>query len=411
MSRSWVVVFVAIALPVLIVGCGGGGGGSSGDGAEGGDQGGLVTIQGNVDLGDVPADEAEILLDGQPINAAIGDDGSFILAGIPEGDHIIQVVSRDGMRGGAARVRARGRRVRLTRPIDLHATGQIVGIVVKRENGKEERVAGVEVIARADVVWIQTPEGRREIRPRRAAAEGGGDATALIYPPPPDSEGPTYSAFTDDDGAYQMKGVEPGQYLVTCALAGYRPAQAWVHVSANRTAVADLVLLPEVTPGIATISGTVSGRSSDGSAAPIAGAEVVVLLRQPWRPCCGGEPISVVDSTEADEGDEEASEVVVGPDIVFQRFRTLTDEQGHYTLNVPAGEGTAMAWARGYRRAVRRLTLQGGSSVVVDFVLEKANVKPPAPPEPPGPPIGPPEPLRPPNGSNPTEPPAPPSID
>ena len=102
MSRtSWAVV-AAIALPILLIGCGGGGGGSSGNGGQADTQG-LVNVQGIADLGGVPPDDAQILLDGQPLDIQINDDGSFTIPDIPEGEHTIQIVTRDGMRGGHGR--------------------------------------------------------------------------------------------------------------------------------------------------------------------------------------------------------------------------------------------------------------------------------------------------------------------
>ncbi len=379
MFSRWPAIAVAALLPLLIVGCGGGGSGGGEQQGGASDESQMVTVQGSVDLGGVDPDETQLLLDGRPLDVEIDEDGNFVVPGIPEGEHVLQVVTRDGMRGGAVRFVARpGLHVRLEQPIDLEATGQIVGIVVKRDGDVEERVAGVEVVARSDLVWIQVPDGRRALRPRRAGASEDGDEASLIFPPPPDIEGNTYSAFTDEDGTYQIKGVEPGAYLVTCALAGYEPAQAWVYVEANRTAVADLVLVPAVEPGVATLTGTVSGRSSEGEVKPLEGAEVLVTLDTPWRPPRRGpRPIPVVGILPAHEHGED---VVEGPDVAFREFRTLTDANGHYTLNVPAGHATVLVWAEGYATAMKRTTLQAGATVVLDFVLDEIQW-PPLPPD------------------------------
>lgn len=84
----------------------------------------------------------------------------------------------------------------------------------------------------------------------------------------------SYSATTDDSGAFTIADVAEGDYTATASLAGYTSASTSVSVAADVTGVA-LTLSPVVT----TVSGIITKYNSDNSTSPLANATVVLRER------------------------------------------------------------------------------------------------------------------------------------
>ena len=84
----------------------------------------------------------------------------------------------------------------------------------------------------------------------------------------------SYSATTDDSGAFTIADVPEGEYTATASLAGYTSASTSVSVAADVTGVA-LTLSPVVT----TVSGIITKYNSDSSTSPLANATVVLRER------------------------------------------------------------------------------------------------------------------------------------
>ncbi|MBC7287498.1 MAG: carboxypeptidase regulatory-like domain-containing protein, partial [Armatimonadetes bacterium] len=244
-------------------------------------------------------------------------------------------------------------------PIEPDATGSIAGRVFKLENGAQVPAAGVEVVACGSLNWVGEGD-EPEIRPDNGAE-------ALIFPPPDAARMPeVYVAVTDENGDYVIKGVEPGDYLVTAVMAGYEPAQAWVTVGPGERVDLELVLKPseEGKPSWATISGTVTA-SADAGGQPVANGLVVAELGEPWI----WEPpvyeLPVLRGSEA--GSSVRAKV---PDLQLSTYYTRTDQQGHYELSVPPGTITVSAWAKGLSAASQTLSVAAGQKAVVDFALK-----------------------------------------
>lgn len=375
----------------LAAGCGGGGGGgSSNDGGLGGSsQAG--TLQASVDLSGWSPSSLQILIDGKPVEAAVGDDGSFTVAGLPPGEHVVDVIADGGFVAGRSTFVITPGQTTEIPPIDLRGAGQIAGLVSKKTSAGLEPLPGVEVVARGDVVVILGNDGPT------LAPEDGGAGQPLIYPPPP---GVTYSAFTDESGSYVMKGVQPGSYFVTVVVPGLTPGYAYVTVQAGHTTPCDFILEPAIEPGIGTVRGTVVEAVSDPTVVPtpIAGAEVVVMMDERIVLVPGPEPSQPADGDLPDD-------VPMPPPIWWNTYRTLTDRNGEYSLNVPSGYGKIFVWAEGYEPAFDRLTVYPGQTTVKDFALKRLEL----PPLPPGP-WPPEEPPSPPPEEPDTGPPPPPSM-
>ena len=352
MRQAWRALgLVAAGALLVLAGCSGSGGTTH-------TQGGVV--RGTVNLGGASPASLNVLVDGRPVNVHIGSNGAFAVPGLPAGEHVVDVVSDDGMNAGRATVVADdGSTVDIEDPIDLEGAGQIAGFVVKQIDGAEEPLAKVEVVARGGLVWIMTGGGQTLTK------EGSTDAQPLIYPPPEGEGEETYSAFTGDDGSYLMKGVKPGSYLVAVTVPGLTVGEAWVYVDANRTAVADLQLREAIEPGVGTIEGTVTGQPASGDPVALEGA--VVSLSYPDG---GYEPASTAPAIlgTAQAGDPGQGDVMP-PDIIWEEFRTLTDQAGHYSLNVPSGYASVSAWADGYSWEGADVTIQPRETLTQDFLL------------------------------------------
>jgi hypothetical protein len=340
---------------IWLAGCGGGGGGPGKQPTAG-----AGTIQGSVQLAGQDPQNLQVMVDGVQTDATVGADGRFVVRGVRPGRHRVQVISRDGLTAGDAEVDVDPDEPADTGPIQLYRAGRITGMVFKEEQGQRTPLAGVEVVAQGEVPIVMQGSS--------AAPE------PLIYPPP-DFKGPTYSAFTDQDGVYDMRGVNPGPYLVAVVVPGLEAGEAYVWVEPGQTTVADFVLRPAIEPGVGTVQGTVRGESpasapaQAGSPIPLEGAEVVVRLGQPWKPPRPGpEPIPILrPGRPRAQQTENARPVPIGR---WGIFRTLTDKEGHYSLNVPSGHGEMGVWKDGYQPEQRAVDILPNQVRVEDFLLK-----------------------------------------
>ena len=364
LKRNMWVAGAAILFVALLAGCGGGGGPEAPATSETG------TVGGSVDLAGNPADDYAVLVDGIPTEAEIDPGGSFEVSGVPEGEHAIDVVRNDGLESGRATVVvAAGQRAQISDQILLWPAGQICGIVVKIENGIVEPLAGVQVVARSDLVWIQTEDGVR-----LGPAEGPDDAP-LVYPPPP---GVTYSAFTNESGSYCMKGVRPGPYLVVVAVPGLTLGRAYVFVRPYHTAVADFQLRPVTPPPVGTVMGTVRGAGPNGAVHPLVGALVTIFCNN-WQPVPPIDPAPVIGAGAGEL--PPGTDTVVPPEIVWKAFRTLTNREGRYWLTVPSGPAVMAVWKRFYAPQKREMQVPNGGTIIENFLLRLLDniTLPPAP--------------------------------
>jgi len=363
MHRFWVVAIVALAL--VLAGCGGGGGPEAPATSE------TRTVAGTVDLAGNSADDYAVLVDGIPAEADVGPNGSFEVSGVPEGEHAIDVVRNDGLESGRATVVVEvGQQSQIADEILLRPAGQICGIVVKIENGTVEPLAGVQVIARSDLIWIQTDEGVH-----LGPADGPNDVP-LIYPPPP---GVTYSAFTDESGSYCMKGVRPGPYLVVVAVPGLTLGRAYVFVRPYHTTVADFQLRPITPPPVGTVMGTVRGAGPSGEVHPLVGALVTIFCNN-WQPVTPIDPAPVIGAAAGEL--PPGTDTVVPPEIVWEAFRTLTNREGRYWLTVPSGPAVMAVWKRFYAPQKREIQVPNGGTIIENFLLRMIdNITPPPVPD------------------------------
>lgn len=377
--RASSLLFLLVGVVALgIIGCGGGG--SSTPPPEN-----TADIRGQVRTAGGAAGY-EVLLDGQPVPGALRPDGSYVIEGVAPGEHRIAVIGEDGMTGGYCTVEVREGQVAEAPVIVPELGGQIVGMVTVRDEGGLRALPGVEVTAQPATIM-----------PMPADVSG-----PELYPPPePPDDLPTFSTFTDDHGSFLIGAVPEGQYVVTVIVPDMVGTWRWVWVNAGHTAVADFELRPAIEPGVGTVQGRVVG-VRDGERVPLEGARVTIFSEEPWWPI-GPIEMPAIDSRPAEEGVEEGDEgepVAPDPDTIcppyFEGLSTLTDAQGRYVLNAPAGYASIEVWMPGYEPAWREIVIRAGQTLTASFALTPWGDDWPPPP-------GVPEP-----GPEPGEPPAPP---
>jgi hypothetical protein len=368
----------------MLAGCGGGGGSSTVTG--GGTTASVGTLSAKVTTAGVAVSTLQVSVDGQPVTAPIGADGSFTVPGLPPGDHVVDVIENGGMKAGRAIFTIiAGGTATLPVPIPLTGSGLITGLVTSRAGmGPSTPMLGVEVTARSGLIPMMGSDGSTTI------GSATNPTAPLIYPPPP---GETYTAVTADDGSYKMSGVASGPYLVSVVVPGFKPAYAWVFVTADATVTADFALEAVVAPGVGTVAGTVTGTKIDGTTAPIEGATVIIAMGTAWIP-----PAPLPAPMMSVGVMQTRPTIMPPPDVEMKVFRTLTDASGHYSLTVPAGAGKAMAWAQGYGPGNQAITVTADATLPLDFLLKELDNVPPAPPPVPGP-VPPPPPPPPPGGT------------
>jgi len=360
--RSALLVLAVLSLVVVMAGCGG----SSGQAVTPEPQGGVIT--GQITNTDGAADSYSIYVDGQLMQAKPARDGSFRIENVPEGDHVVSFVGENRMSGAYVNCRTRAGQETTVGDVETVVGGQIVGMVTQiEEGGGLKPLAGVEVIADPDVYWIQDDDGTPPVPGEK------------VYPlPPRDGSAVQFRAFTDERGSYLMPAVPSGSYVVTVNVPGLEQGVNWAWVEAGRTAVADFQMRKAIDPGVGVVSGTVYGVSSDSDArVPIAGATVEIMTDGgPWRPIPPDEPVRPMQRDGA---------AIAPPPYEFEVFRTLTDAEGHYSLNVPSGHLNIFVWAEGYEVEFEWFTLRADERVTKNFVLKEWDF----PPVPPGPGPGP----------------------
>jgi len=289
-------------------------------------------------------------------------DGSFVINGVPPGEHRVAVVEAGGMSGAYVTVIVDPGEDEVIPPVRPELGGQIVGMVTVHDEDGVRVLPGVEVTAQPayDIVM--------------GAAAKDEDST---FPLP---ELPSFSGFTDENGSYILPAVPTGEYVVTVAAPEYTENYQWVWVEAGHTAVADFELRPAIDPGVGTVRGRVMADTEDGLQ-PVVGALVSIYSEEVWYPvgppCIdndGGEE-NGGGSNEGDPGDDG----VVDPDHPapdeipcpwFYGVSTLTDSQGNYSLNAPAGYASIEVFASEYMSVWEEIVIRADQVLERNYTLE-----------------------------------------
>lgn len=352
MRASSLLLLLVGVIGLGLVGCGGSG--SSNPPPQD-----TTAIQGQVN---VAGDAAgyELLLDGQPVPGVLEADGTYRIDGVAAGEHRIAIVGADGMTGGYTTVVARDGEVVEAPEIAPTLGGQIVGMVTVREEGGLRALAGVEVTAQPARMMIMNEDG----------------TAPDVYPPPePPEDLPTFSTFTNDAGSFLIGAVPEGEYVVTVVQPDMEGTWQWVWVSAGHTAVADFELRPAIEPGVGTVEGRVVGLV-DGERVALEGARVTIYCEDWWGPAGPIEMPEINTGPAQDEGGEGGGSVEPSPPDpgmiappYFDALSTLTNAEGHYTLNAPAGYASIEVWMPDYESAWQEIVIRAGEILTVSFGL------------------------------------------
>lgn len=355
--RAALGLVVALALVVAIpfvTGCGGGG---TND---------VVDPQGNTITGKVDTAggaEYDVMLDGSPVPDAMRADGTYLIEGVPPGDHRVAVIERGTNSGGYVSVEVRDGEDATAPDITPELGGQIVGMVTVDGDDGIHALGGVEVVAvRSDMIVIMSKPTQDGVAPS-------------IYPPEPL---PEFSTFTGDDGSYRIPAVPEGEYTVTVALPEYEQGWQWVWVGAGQTAAADFRLRAAVDPGVGTVEGRVMG-VGDKAGEPVEGAMVSIYSDVPWQPigpicppgggCVDGDPGEDPAPSSKPDGPAPPEDIGMMPPPWFDGVSTLTDADGRYSLNAPAGYGSIDVWAPDFEPAWGEITIEANQTQTRNFEL------------------------------------------
>lgn len=305
--------------------------------------GGAVAQLDNLFGGDTE-DNANVLLDGQVIRTVSRGTSELRLRGLPEGRHLLQVVSSE-FRG-------------VVRLIDVDADSDL-------QLGRLEAEDGGLVRGR---VTVRDTDGsvRAAARVPVYAIPGGAVNVAAGQPvtaiPP---AGTHYVVYTDGNGNYELSAMTPGDYLVTATVAGYMADVQLVEglQATQRQRNTDLELLQDASVATGQAAGVASGRTGGGSMS-LGGASLRARLGGGYAP---GIPQASIDRIETRYG----AALRAAPWFRWQVLSTLADSGGSYALPLPPGTPRIDCFAYGYQPAFREPAIVAGQTTQADFTLEQ----------------------------------------
>jgi hypothetical protein len=369
-STVLVALLVAAVLAVTLTGCGGGGGST----------GTTPTVSGAA-TGKVQGASAasfKLVLDGHTLTAAPSANGAFTIPDLPPGNHNLAVVGAGGMVGAhCAFVVTSGQTVNLG---DIAPTegGQIAGMVSSVDDqGNLTPRAGVTVMADPNPIYYGDGGGVVGGGTGSGGTGTGGPITPQSRGVAKQADTVALTAVTAANGSYLIPAVAAGGYVVTVNVPGLEQGVSYAYVSAGQTSACDFKLKTAVQPGVGTVSGTVLGQIPSGASpppgtpttAPLVGAWVSISTDTPWQPIGPPIPMPLPTPLMGMPSMPPGAISIMPPLYRFNTFTTLTDQSGHYALNVPSGHLTITVWAENYAPADEAFTLQPDETQTKDFTL------------------------------------------
>lgn len=299
--------------------------------------------------------------------------GSYTVSALPVGDYLV-TISKAGYQECSLELAVEAG---ATTPGDAALapdvaaeTGALSGTVYLRmDSGDPTPLAGV-------LVRVTPKDEPVEIQPLPDdAIDEDGDVVDLypddsdVPPPPPpplksgDSTMPVrfsdeYYAFSDENGQYSIDGIPAGEYTAMAVRPGLQPDRQPVTITANAVATQDFILTL-ITPKFGVIEGTVTDAATKS---PVVGASVRAII--------GPSPLPA-DRSPGQRG-EAGEGGVISPDPGHCVMFAITDENGHYSLKVPAVARGVVVRAEGYQPKRVEITLVPGQTLVVDVELTPA---------------------------------------
>lgn len=321
----------ALALAMLLAGCGGGGGASSAtalgsiSGVVAGDSAQAFTADSRT-IG-----PATISLEGTNLSTQALPGERFTLSNVPPGLHTLVV--RTATRATAVVVGVQGNRETNVGDMVLREAGSIAGTVTAADGSL---LPGAHVVVTEQVLTDT--------------------ADAMPHP--------VRATRTDANGFYALSGVPVGAYLATVAKPGYETVTLTLTVAAGATTTGDAALhaLPPAESG--AMKGLATLTMEDGTQRPLGG----VLVR--LAPQNALNPERPAPETACDV-DGNTVPLYGGPPTELPRdYYTFTADDGTYLLDgIPAGDYLAVAVRPGLDSDRTPVTITANSTVEVNFTL------------------------------------------
>ncbi len=341
--KRWLVPSVlAVLMSAALVGCGGA----------------IGLLLGLVALGEVVGDVSDwfdddappgqfrVLLDGQLLPVQPDAAGNLALSDLPADRHLLQVVAPSRLTGAVRIIN-----VAAGSPVDMGtlepvAGGRILGTVTTQ-------AAGGAFLAAKRVLVVALPGGAGLVDATHTAPMNLPPATTY------------YAAYTDGNGQFSLDAVEPGDYLVTAAVAGCKADVRLVAGLMAGHVVQGTVLDLELDDAIAfgTISGTVSGALAGGGTESLPGAGLTVAVGAGFVPAI---PAAVSDSIAQASG----ASLMASPWFRWNELAGLTDAGGSYQVRAVPGTRRLSCFAYGYQPGQQDVTVTQGHDSAASFTLE-----------------------------------------
>ncbi len=289
-------------------------------------------------------DELDVYLDGQLLPVHPDGDGDLHLQGLPEGRHLLQIIAPNRQDGAVTLVTVDPDSSLQLGALQSQQGGRIFGRVTVQDAGGPARAA-----VRVPVYAI--PGGAALLTP----------GSPVVDVPP---NGTHFVTFTDGNGSFRLDAVAPGDYLVTCAVAGYdTDVRLVTGLSAGQVARdQDLALVADhIAAGSA--SGVVDGEVGGGTQS-LPAAAVRAHLPAGFAPDV---PQEVVDRIAAEAGASLRS----SPWLRWQILSTLSDAGGSWSLALPTGTSRISCFAYYYRPGFLDVAVTAGANTRTDFTLQR----------------------------------------
>lgn len=297
--------------------------------------------------------------------------GSYRLVGVLPGRYLVEALHPDFQAASAEATVETGQTTAVDlrlQPLEEEERGAVAGLVVtEASDGEAQPIRG----ARVELLPADQPA---EVEATETDIAGMALRADLIFLPPKHGE---RVAYTDGRGEFVIRGVPPGAYVALAMKRGFLPSRQEVQVTAGEVAKLRFTLESNLT----TVYGVVS-TLENGERKPVAGAHVLVVdlggvplpLRPPETGVAPGGGMGLglglphpAGPAYSGGGNGAGHRMWASADNLGG---AVTNEQGEYELQAPAGVQVMMVQKEGYMPVRQRVELQPDVRNEVNFELE-----------------------------------------
>ena len=291
------------------------------------------------DGGGADPEDYHVYLNGYDMGALSGGSGNIHLAGAGAGTYLVGVTKPTDRSTGTHVVAA----LDSNGNVDVSGSNIIEG---GRITGTVRRADTGAVVPFAQVTAVKD-----------AAATIAGGSGPIRIPP---AAGATHSymmAIANAAGTFTLGPALYGNWLVTATLAGYAADVAYVSISSNSNAQANLNLTVDGTAATGLVRGSVTRDGSPLSAALLSGK-----LAAPYQPLIAADTRTEVSAAAG-------LSLPAGPWFEWSTLVAVGGTDGQYVLDLPVGNHSLEALHPGSRAATVPVAITAGGSVTQNFAL------------------------------------------